>query len=122
MKNNGLNLGQFIAALESVEMDKEINFSFCYLTPNIFQSYRGCYEDLCLTYKEPDYETHVRDILLRAREAVGKTFQGYKGGSYTMTNKSALWVSKKDCASDTIVTSLKETSTSVIIETKKCFE
>jgi len=39
-----------------------------------------------------------------------------------MTNKSALWVSKKDCASDTIVTSLKETSTSVIIETKKCFE
>ena len=44
-------------------------------------SYRGFYEQLAF---EPLPNTTVGAMLACAREALGKTYEGYKGGMYTM--------------------------------------
>lgn len=44
-------------------------------------SYRGYYEQLAF---EPLENTTVGAMLACARSAFGQTFEGYKGGSYTM--------------------------------------
>lgn len=54
-------------------------------------SYRGYYDDLAF---EPLENATVKEMLACARSAVGKTFEGYKGGSYTMGLYSTVYLSE----------------------------
>jgi hypothetical protein len=59
--------------------------------PGKLGSYRGYYDHLAI---EPvDNPTTVGDFLKQAKAAVGKTFQGYKGGDYKMAGYTPVWVS-----------------------------
>jgi len=54
-------------------------------------SYRGYYEDLAF---EPKANVAVKDMLEEARNALGKTFRGYKGGEFEMTEDTRVWISE----------------------------
>ena len=54
-------------------------------------SYRGYYEDVAFAPKD---NVRVGDMLRDARAALGATFEGYKGGSYTMHEYSDCWLAK----------------------------
>jgi len=55
-------------------------------------SYRGCYEELAF---EPVEDTTVGAMLACATEALGSTYQGYKGGYFTMTAYTSVWLAQE---------------------------
>jgi hypothetical protein len=77
-------LGKIIAFLEECDPN-----SICKLGFHNPHSYRGYYEDLCF---EPAENVPVGIMLLAAKESLGKTFEGYKGGSFTMEDYTTCWL------------------------------
>ena len=84
-----LSLGELIDRLKKMPEDRPV---ICDTGqhPGKFMSYRGCYEDLAV---EPtDEKITAGKLLNHAEQALGNTFEGYKGGSYTMTEDTPLWL------------------------------
>lgn len=52
-------------------------------------SYRGYYEQLAF---EPTPDVAVSDMLSSARSALGATYEGWKGGNYTMDEHTQCWL------------------------------
>lgn len=89
-----VTLGEMVAALAAaprnahVETDQGGSLS----SPH---SYRGYYSDLAF---EPSADpVSVEQLLAAAREALGSTFQGYKGGDYTMSKATPVWLAEHGC-------------------------
>ena len=79
-----LTLGELIEALESMPDDVEIEGL------GDLHSYRGYYNDLAF---EPEAcKKPAIEILEICRAAMGKVFEGYKGGEYVMGAKTPLWI------------------------------
>lgn len=55
------------------------------------RSYRGYYDQLAF---EPLENARLGDMLNYARSALGTTFEGYKGGEYTMDEWTECWIAK----------------------------
>jgi hypothetical protein len=81
-----VTLGELIEILEAAPQDKIVRFGFAEA-----DSYRGYYEELAF---EPAENVLVADMLREAKQAMGKTYQGYKGGDYTMTAHTPCWIAK----------------------------
>ncbi len=92
-----LSLGEFIDLLEAWPNDKDKDacyFDFGGLSPTAPGSYRGDYSELALGFAESESypEPTVATVLKWCLEAVGKEFEGYKGGEFTMSRSTPLWV------------------------------
>lgn len=72
-----MTLGEFIAALEALPAHLLLDWGIEH--PH---SYRGYYNDLAFEKVGPQT---VAEALTVARSALGQTYQGWKGGGYTMT-------------------------------------
>lgn len=83
-QENSLNLGEIIEFLEQQNPVAVIRYGW-----NACNSYRGYYEDLAF---EPSFDVPVARMLAVAREANGKTFEGYKGGDYHMDRNTTCWI------------------------------
>jgi len=80
-----MNLGKLIEELRNADPD--------YIAPIGFaapRSYRGYYEDVAF---EPAENVSVASMLRHAESALGATFEGYKGGEYTMGEWTTCWIS-----------------------------
>ena len=64
--------------------DKWVKYGF-----NNPHSYRGYYDNLAF---EPEQEVSVKQMLKDAEYALNNTFQGYKGGDFTMTKDTPVWL------------------------------
>lgn len=92
-------LGELITRLEAANPQQTVHHGFC--NPH---SYRGDYMDLAF---EPATNTTVADMVAAARSALGTTYQGWKGGDFTMTEHSWCWLSQEgDASGDSIGTLL----------------
>ena len=90
-----LDLGEVIAALEAQDPAKVLPVGF--YGPH---SYRGYYHELAF---EMCTNVTVGEILAAARSAVGKTFEGWKGGDYTMDTSSLVHlVQEEGCCGETL--------------------
>lgn len=87
-------LGKLIEILESA--DPELVVPEGFHNPH---SYRGFYEDLAF---EPAMNVTVGAMLKCAREALGTTYQGYKGGDYTMHEYTDVWIANYGSEGDGI--------------------
>lgn len=84
-----MTLGTFIAALEEMPHGAIINYHTG-SHPSEPLSYRGYYNHLAFGYDgSPD--TTVERVLAWARGAMGRTFEGYKGGDYVMHERTPVW-------------------------------
>ncbi len=85
-----MTLGKMITALEKMPSDSEvINLS----RPH---SYRGYYCDLAF---ENDEETcRAGELLAVCKSAMGKVFEGYKGGDYIMKESTPVWIAEYGCS------------------------
>ena len=54
-------------------------------------SYRGYYDDVAFA---PVENARLGDMLEHAKSALGATFEGYKGGSFTMYGYTACWIAE----------------------------
>lgn len=62
-------------------------------------SYRGYYEQLAF---EPAKDVRVSDMLATAQSALGATFDGWKGGEYTMDEYTEVWLAYVGTTGETI--------------------
>ena len=87
-----MSLGDLIDALKRCPQSLPVRFDEEEQTPYAgqFYSYRGYYEDIALELSASP--STVAGLLQRAEAAVGQTFEGWKGGDYTMDRDSRLWV------------------------------
>jgi len=88
-----LTLGEMILKLDALQAsDTQVFLDFGeHLQPTGIESWRGSYEELALEFAlnsgmPADF---FLDLL---REAVGKTFEGYKGGDFLMGRSTPVWV------------------------------
>jgi len=106
-----LSLGELIEKLERVE-DKSLSvtFDFCYLPVSGLNSWRGDYAELAVGYTEYGLVgLTVEAFLTECKAAVGKRFEGYKGGTYLMDTDTPIWVANWGDSSDTCVVDLRIT-------------
>lgn len=82
-----MTLAELIAALEAVDPDRMLPLGFS--NPH---SWRGVYSELAF---EPTANVTVREMLADARSALGATFEGYKGGQYTMDGLTDCWLDEE---------------------------
>lgn len=99
-------LGKFINELEKYNKDFSVYIKPFHLTPTHFMSYRGYYADLALGYTLDDKMT-VGELLQQAKECINKTFIGYKGGEFVMTENTPLWISNYGECSDMTIGSIE---------------
>ena len=89
-----MSLGELIKALEAADPNKTVAIGF-----HNPMSYRGYYDQLAF---EPLRDTTVGAMLKEAREALGQTFTGYKGGEYEMHDYTDVWLAYHGCCGEEI--------------------
>jgi|TARA_B110000977_G_C10598521_1_gene307236 hypothetical protein len=78
-------LGDLIIRLRELPQDMPILLGHA-------ESYRGYYTDLA--FVPLDVPRTVKEALEEAEEANGETFTGYKGGDFTMSRRTPVWLSR----------------------------
>jgi hypothetical protein len=93
-KSDQITLGALIAKLQAVKDKKSpVVFDFCGMKPTNVYSWRGAYCELALGYTDPDSkDVTVASLLKELKSAIGKSFTGYKGGDFTMSKDTPIWV------------------------------
>lgn len=81
-----ITLDDIIGFLETLNQDAVVPFGF-----GEPMSYRGFYDQLAF---EPVEDARIGDMLIHARNALDKTFTGYKGGDNTMDGSTECWIAE----------------------------
>lgn len=113
-----LSLGGLIELLEQRPKDEVVRFDFGYFVPRSFHSYRGFYGHLALSYMDAPVDVTVELLLHRLRDAIDKTFEGYKGGSFRMHLQTPIWVAEEDEAPSTAIIGIADCHYMTILETR----
>lgn len=124
-----LTLGEMILKMEAIcEKKKEdqptVVFDFEYAFPVGIGSWRGAYVELALSFdlnghgRESDKNPmKAEEFLKLLRDTVGKTFEGYKGGDFTMTKHTPVWVANNGNVGNTAVIEIIDHDYEIIIMT-----
>lgn len=115
-----LTLGQFIFLLSRIPEDRKIRYDFCRFQPTTLDSYRGFYDHLAIGFNESQFDENdmtAGALLKQCRDAYGKTFQGYKGGDYVMTESTPMWVAQYGECHSTAIVGVTDYEWIAIIET-----
>lgn len=113
-----MTLGGLVTALEGYDPDAWVLYDMIEgRSPSSPQSYRGYYCDLSLPPRADPIR--VSDLLELCREAVGRTFEGYKGGDFTMHSKTPLWASPYGDANGVAIMDAKVIDGRIFLITKQ---
>lgn len=116
-----ISVGELIGRLNAMPDENIVKVEFLdsLYNPGDVDSYRGFYNHLFINYTEKDERT-VEQVLKNLRDAIGTTFQGYKGGYYEMDWKTPIWVDEYGRAQEVGVTGVERNGDIVIITSAKC--
>lgn len=87
-----MTLGDLIATLKEHPAGRVVYVGF-----NNPHSYRGYYEQVAF---EPAENISIGEMLAAAEEALGSTYQGWKGGDYTMSSYTSCWIANEGDTGD----------------------
>lgn len=110
-----LGIGELVALLRAADANKNVWADVPgrgVQVSGIVDSYRGYYEQLAI---EPGEEATAGELADALSNAIGEEFQGYKGGDYTMSRNTPVWVSGYGDASGFAVTGVVESESAVIL-------
>jgi hypothetical protein len=116
MPSSPITLGALIeqlswcAAVETVRFDGGE-------TPGPVHSYRGHYKELAIDLEGKEERT-VGDLLKELRAAVGKTFQGWKGGDHLMSETTPVWAANTGESGDRYIVAARRRDDSVVLLTR----
>lgn len=99
-----LQLGELIDLFEKCPPDKTVRYDFPHFVPGDLDSYRGYYEQLALEYVDTGEVPTAASLLTKLKAADGATFEGYKGGEFTMDRSTLVWVANYGSSGHTIIT------------------
>ena len=115
-----MNLGQLIKALEEIAKkhpDKSVRFDFGNMTPVSFSSWRGAYEELAIEYSDGENEPTVNQFLDMCKQANGKTFIGWKGEKFIMSDETPIWVANRGRSGNTALMGVEFCNWIVVLHT-----
>lgn len=113
-----LTLGELILKLEAIQnKEASLIFDFGCFFPTCVDSWRGDYEELALNYQESGVQLKAGEFLTVLKSAIGHTFQGYKGGDFTMNRHTPLWVANDGDSGNTAVIDILDKNYQVVIIT-----
>jgi hypothetical protein len=81
-----MNLSELVSFLEKYPREQVVPIGF-----GQADSYRGYYDEVAF---EPAENTTVGAMLDEAKKAIGSTYEGYKGGEYTMLAGTYCWLAR----------------------------
>jgi len=117
-----LTLGELILLFESLPNKEDpVNFDFGNFYPTYLHSWRGSYAELAFGFEDEQGKDNppVEEILKQLKSALGKTFEGYKGGDFTMGKTTPIWVANYGKSNCTAVVGVRRLDYGwVIIDTK----
>jgi hypothetical protein len=111
MRNSDqLTLGELIERITKIkekykeEKDEPIvKYDFEYLFPTELMSWRGSYAELALNFETTGKYMSVSAFLKMLQDAVGATFEGYKGGDFVMNENTPIWVANYGNSGNTAI-------------------
>lgn len=117
-----LSLGELIERIEKAGTTNEkgepktVYFDFGSAVPTIMQSWRGSYYELALGYTLTGYDAphdHFKqrlatELLQELKETIGKEFTGWKGGEFTMSKDTPIWVNNPGNSGNTAIVAVKD--------------
>lgn len=120
-----LTLGELIAKCEAIyekqTEDKTVCFDFEYLYPTGIHSWRGAYNELALNFNSEDEGSITLEAFLTMlKDSLGKEFEGWKGGEFTMHKNTPIWVAKPNHSGNTGVVNVIDNNYNVILVTGYC--
>lgn len=92
-----MKLGELITTLEAVL--RTAGDKTCKRGINGAHSYRGYYDELAFSLGD---DVTVGEMLAVARSCVGKTFRGWKGGDFKMTEDTDCWIAEDGCSGESL--------------------
>lgn len=103
-------LSDLIEELKGCDPEHNVFVDKCpiMIGPKGVDSYRGYYDQLAIDVGEDSYMT-VKDLLELLEKAIGKTFTGYKGGSYTMSEDTPVWLASYGESTGSKTTGIRKT-------------
>jgi hypothetical protein len=93
-------IGELIIALEAVDKTFPVKFSDGTI-PSELTSWRGSYREIAFTYEADGIPPTVEKVLSELKGAIGKTYEGYKGGDFVMGRRTPVWVAEWGTSGDT---------------------
>lgn len=129
-----LSLGEIIEKIEKAGLTKgnggpkSVMFDFGTAIPTTLASWRGSYSELALGYSLTGYDNdqkHFNDITAEAllrelRSGINKTFEGWKGGDFTMYEDTPVWVSNPGNGSHTAIVDVFDDGWCLVLLTAYC--
>lgn len=115
-----ISLGKLIKLLELEPQDNDVVFDFGGFTPDLLASYRGDYSQLAISYRQNIDDMKVSELLGKLKEAVGKTFVGYKGGDYKMDTDTLIWAANTGETPHTAITGIANCTWKTVLTTEFC--
>ena len=125
-----LTLGELILKLEAIpktwkdhegkDNEKTVRFNFEYLHPTALSSWRGSYREIAIEFSEKGYAPKLSEFISWLKEAIGKTYEGYKGGDFVMGKNTPVWVANYGHSGDTGIVDVRFDEYDVVLLTDKC--
>jgi hypothetical protein len=129
LTSDQLTLGEILGKLKPIlekqkerENESTVKYDFEYLFPTGIDSWRGSYSEIALDFSDYDYTKNkkpmtVSEFYKLIESAIGETFEGYKGGDFTMTENTPVWVANYGNSGNTAVIDIVDAGYEVIIIT-----
>ena len=111
-----LTLGNMIEILRDQPKDRLVRVSGT-LYPCKARSYRGYYSDLA--FEITSDRITCEEFLKECDSALGKTFEGFKGGDFIMGKDTPLWISEYGVSSGIAVVGSGIIDNELVLMTKK---
>ena len=127
-KSDQISLGELILKLEPIvkkqpellkerEYEAVVRYDFEYLFPTSFGSWRGIYAELALNFNIEGTPLTVTQFYELCKNTVGKTFTGYKGGDFTMSRATPIWVANYGNSGNTALLDVVDNGYEVLLIT-----
>lgn len=117
-----MTLGEMIAKLDNIDQSYAIvidHIDHGEVIPTDLMSYRGYYRDLAINYEKDYREVSVNEFSNSLKEAIGKTYTGYKGGDFIMSKITPMWVDGYGSSNGIAVSDIVVDKNKCIIKTVK---
>lgn len=143
--NIQMTLGEMIDRMEAIvsaqksrieagNEEADVMFDFEYAYPCGLSSWRGSYAELAINFTFVGYgmdgyttikdfkpkEPRASEFLAMLKEAGGKTYTGWKGGDFTMSRSTPMWVANDGNGANTGVVGIVDEGYSIRIDTAHC--
>lgn len=113
---DGTKLGDLIDRLKRSPQGNELHLSmpgYPQWSVQDVASYRGYYDQLALSPCQTDKPPKVSAVIDMLEGAVGKTYEGYKGGEFVMDLYTRVWIAEYGTSSGLRIYAVEDISNSL---------